>query len=118
MKWSNLHKKSYLVLGVLLLVFGILDMLIKQSIVSYLFILSFFPFIYFVLFEEIKSKDERVKALQKKAAYNSIFILFVLLLILYLVSQLTTIKIDYIFTIYSILVISYTMNLLILSKKN
>lgn len=118
MKWSNFHKKSYLFLGVVLLIFGILDMFIKHSIVSYLFILSFYSFTYFVLFEEIKSDDERMKVLQNKAAYHTIFILFLSIIILYLLSQLTTIKIDYLFTIYSILVISYTLNLLILSKKN
>ncbi|KOP78133.1 hypothetical protein AMS59_13605 [Lysinibacillus sp. FJAT-14745] len=118
MKWSNFHEKSYLFLGFVLLIFSILDMFIKQSIVSYLFTLSFYSFTYFVLFEESKSDDERMKVLQNKAAYHTVLILFLSIFILYLISQLTTIKIDYLFTIYSILVISYTMNLLILSKKN
>lgn len=117
MKWS-LHKKTYLFFGVLLLIIGILDMLIKQSIVSYLFILSFFPFSYFVLFEESKSDDEKGKVLRYKAAYHTILILYLSILILYLISELTFIKIDHIFTIYAILVISYTMNLLVLTKKN
>ncbi|MRX72047.1 hypothetical protein GJU40_07660 [Bacillus lacus] len=118
MKLLNIfHKQTLLFLGILLFAFGILDVFLKQSIASYTLVLAFFPLAYFVLFEEIKKNDERMKVLQQKASYNTLIISCFSLLVFYLLEQFTSLKIDYLFSFYSIFVISYTMNLLVLFRR-
>ncbi|MGM0865435.1 MAG: hypothetical protein ACQEWF_12255 [Bacillota bacterium] len=107
-------KKTYLILGIFLFLYGLLDIIAQKSIESYVFFFSIIPLTYGFVFEHLHD-DERSKLIRTKSIVVAFFTSMISIVVLIGLRELY--NIDLLFVVFSVVVVSFCSSFVYYSKK-
>lgn len=97
-------KKIFLISGIILFIYGLLEIIVSTNHQSFVFIFSLLPLTYSYVFEHV-TEDERSKWIRNNSIKISLFGALISLLICLILREVYSL--DYLFIIFSSIVITF-----------